>query len=236
MAPFRHVMALIAPLLFGLPAQACNTALVLAIDVSNSVDGREYRLQVDGLADALADPEVIEALLRDRVALAMLQWSAAEQQQLTLDWRRMIEPADVAGFAVAARTAPRAFILAGTAPAEAILAALPLFKRVPDCRRRVIDVSGDGSPNDGGDVGDARHAAERAGVTINGIAIESMGLAVTGFYGRRLITRDGFVMTARSHRDYPRAIRAKILRELARVIAGPPGSRCLFHPAPNPVC
>ncbi|MEJ6478806.1 MAG: DUF1194 domain-containing protein, partial [Octadecabacter sp.] len=53
---------------------------------------------------------------------------------------------------------------------------------------------------------------------INGIAIEGMGLAITGFFNRAVITRDGFVITALTHRDYPRAIRAKILREVSRVL------------------
>ena len=80
---------------------------------------------------------------------------------------------------------------------------------VADCKRRVIDVSGDGTPNAGSEVRAARLAAERAGVTINGIAIEGMGLAITTFFDRAVITTDGFVMTARGHREYPRAIRAK---------------------------
>ena len=111
----------------------------------------------------------------------------------------------------------RAFVLSDTAPAEAIYFSLRLFDQVPDCNRKVIDVSGDGTPNGGSDVRNARNAAERAGVTINGIAIESMGIAITNFYRGAVITRDGFVMTARTHREYPETIRAKILREISRI-------------------
>ena len=67
-------------------------------------------------------------------------------------------------------------------------------------------------------VRDARREAEQAGVTINGIAIESMGLAITNFYRGAIITRDGFVMTARTHREYPQAIRDKIIRELSQML------------------
>jgi len=204
--------------LLATPAAACETALILTMDVSNSVDLLEYRLQVDGLADALEDPEVIEALLQGQVALAVMQWSGAEMQELSIPWRRMTSFDEVAALAVAARTLPRAFRLSDTAPAEAIAAALPLFDQVPDCERHVIDVSGDGTPNAGSDVAAARRMAERAGVTINGVAIESMGLAISNFYLRQLITTDGFVITARGHREYPEAIRAKLLRELARVL------------------
>lgn len=63
-----------------------------------------------------------------------------------------------------------------------------------------------------------RNLAQTSGVTINGIAIEGMGQAITSYYRQALITRDGFVMTAQGHRDYPAAIRHKILRELAEVI------------------
>jgi Ca-activated chloride channel family protein len=206
--------ALLVCLLSG-PAAACQTALILAIDVSNSVDEGEYRLQVDGLADALLDPEVIEALLRDEVALLSIQWSGADRQLVTQDWARMTDLTRIAAFSAAARATPRAFERSDTAPAEAIRFALPLFDEVADCRRRVIDVSGDGTPNAGGDTRVARAEAGALGVTINGLAIESLGLAITGFYARDLITADGFVMTARGHRDYPATIRAKLLRELA---------------------
>ena len=202
----------------GGAARACDTALLLAIDVSNSVDVAEYRLQVDGMADALLDPEIVEALVAGQVALSVMQWSGAERQEMSIDWRRMTSPADVAGFSAAARGIERAFVLSDTAPGEAVMFAIRQFEPVRDCARWIIDVSGDGTPNAGSDVRAARLMAERAGITINGIAIESLGVAITGFYQRALVTRDGFVITARGHRDYPRAIRNKILREISRVV------------------
>ena len=95
--------------------------------------------------------------------------------------------------------------------------ALEQFADAPTCDRQVIDISGDGPPNAGSDTRLASREAERRGVTINGIAIESLGVALTNFFSRSLITRDGFVITARRHRDYPRAIREKILREVSRI-------------------
>lgn len=197
---------------------ACDTALVLTIDVSNSVDVGEYRLQVDGLADALRDSEIIDALVQGQVALSVVQWSGQDRQQLTIPWMRVRTALDVESIAQQARLMDRAFILSDTAPAEAIYFSLRLFDQVPDCARKVIDVSGDGTPNGGSAVRDARNAAERAGVTINGIAIESMGLAITNYYRGALITRNGFVITARTHRDYPRAIKTKILREISKIV------------------
>jgi Ca-activated chloride channel family protein len=199
-------------------AIACETALILTIDVSNSVDPGEWQLQRDGLATALQDQEVIDALVQNEAALMVVQWSGEEKQEVTIPWTRIRSALDVAQLAQVAAKMPRAFVLSDTAPAEAIYFSLAQFDDVMDCRRKVIDVSGDGTPNSGRDVATARNTAERQGVTINGIAIESMGVAITGFYLRTIVTRNGFVITARQHRDYPRAIRQKLIRELSRVL------------------
>ncbi|HKL69308.1 DUF1194 domain-containing protein [Salibaculum sp.] len=200
------------------PLSACETALMLTMDVSNSIDVAEYRLQVDGLADALLDREVMDVIVRGQSALAVMQWSGEGRQAVSIPWTRLRSRTDVRAFAAQARAMPRAFVLSDTAPGEALTFALRQFDSAPLCERRVIDVSGDGTPNAGGDTRPAVRAAERAGVTINGIAIESMGLAITNFYRGAVITRDGFVITARRHRDYPRAIREKLLRELSRIL------------------
>lgn len=200
------------------PVQACRTALVLAMDVSNSVDPGEYRLQIDGLAAALLDPEIAEILVRDQVALSVIQWSGVDAQEVSLDWTRMLSPSHVQLFAESVQRLPRAFVMSNTAPAEALRAALGHFDAVPDCLRRIVDMSGDGTPNAGSEVQRLRRAAERAGVTVNGLAIEGLGVAITNFYRRNVITGDGFVETARGHRDYARAIRRKILREITNVL------------------
>ena len=198
-------------------AQACETALILTIDVSNSIDPAEYRLQTDGLADALRDPDIVETMVAGENYLAVVQWSGVDKQTVSIPWTQMRTALDVEAFAQKSRLMERAFVLSDTAPAEAIYFSLNLFDEVTNCERRVIDVSGDGTPNGGSDVRAARSAAERAGVTINGIAIESMGLAITNFFRTAVITRNGFVMTARTHREYPQTIRAKILREISRI-------------------
>jgi Ca-activated chloride channel homolog len=195
--------------------QACETALILAIDVSNSVEEPEYRLQVDGLAAALLDPAVSAALIEGQVALMVMQWSGTARQIVTQDWVRMTDLATVTTFAVAAHATPRQFEMSDTAPAEAVWFALTQFAAVADCGRQVIDLSGDGPRNAGGVVTMARDAARVAGVTINAIAIETDDTLVSRFYRQHLITPGGFVMVARGHGDYPAAILAKILRELS---------------------
>ncbi len=214
---FRRLLATVTCLAAPAAAPACDIALILMIDVSNSIDAAEYRLQTDGMADALADPEVIEALVQGKAAVSVIQWSGADRQEVTIPWVQVLGAADALRLSAEARAMTRAFVLSDTAPGEAVAFALDHFAGAPDCRRRVIDVSGDGTPNAGRDVRPVVAVAERQGVTINGIAIEGLGVAITSFYRRAVITRDGFVMTARGHREYPEAIRRKILREVSRV-------------------
>lgn len=199
------------------PAAACDTALLLSIDVSSSIDAGEYRLQIDGLADALLDPEVIDTLLQGQSALAVVQWSGVNRQGLVLGWNRMTSAEVIRAFATEVRALPRAFVDSDTAIGDAIDFSARQFAAVADCGRRIIDISGDGPQNAGGSAVAARQSAEAKGIVINGIAIESMGVAMTNYYQRSIVTRDGFVVTARGHLDYPRAIREKILRELSKM-------------------
>lgn len=199
-------------------ALACTTALVLAIDVSNSIDDGEYRIQADGLADALLDPTIREELVRGQVALTVIQWSGAGRQQVSIPWRRMTSDADVRAMSEAARAMPRAFIMSDTAVGDLIRFALDRFGPVQDCARRVIDISGDGSDNAGTDPAGGRRAAERAGVQINALAIEGIGVAITNFYRDLVITRDGFVMTSQGHTTYAETLRKKIIREVSAAL------------------
>lgn len=198
------------------PALACETALVLSIDVSGSIDASDYRLQAEGLAAALADPAVAEALVRGQVALAVVQWSGAGQQALVLDWQRMLTPEAVSAFAARAAAMPRAFKGSDTAVGEGLSFAVAQFAAVPDCVRRVVDISGDGQENAGYTDARARGQAQAAGVIVNAIAIEEPGpgLPVTTYYRAWVITRGGFVVTARGLQDYAETLRLKLLREL----------------------
>ncbi len=217
------------------PAWACETALVLAMDISGSIDGAEFTLQVQGLADALDDPEVSDALVKGQVALAVVQWSGVGQQALVITWQRMLSPGEVARLGTEVRGLTRAFAASDTAVGEAIAFSTAQFAAVPDCRRRVIDLSGDGPENagfvidmfsdgsqtTGNTVSRARQFAQKQGIEINAIAIEDMGNSspISSFYKRWAITKGGFVMTARGLRDYSRAIREKLLREVTKPIS-----------------
>ena len=202
------------------PVSACETALVLSIDVSGSIDKGDYRLQAEGLAFALTDPDVAEALVRGQVALAVVQWSGPGQQALILPWQRMQSLGAVARFAAAALAAPRAFEGSDTAVGQGLRFAMGQFGAVPDCKRRVIDVSGDGQENAGFTDARARSEAVAAGIAINAIAIEEAGQAhpITSYYTRWIITPGGFVVTARGLLDYAPTLRLKLVRELEKQI------------------
>lgn len=199
------------------PAAACGLALVLAVDVSGSVDAREYRVQMDGLAAALRDGIVVDALLDQQAMVALIQWTGSSRQARTIDWRQMRTDADVSALAQAVAADARVWRNYSTAIGEALGAAMVALEEVPQCARKVIDVSGDGISNEG-PMPAARHAALKAlGVTVNALAIESDEDDLTDWFFEHLITGEGaFVMTAENFEAYPAQIRRKLQRETTR--------------------
>lgn len=212
------IRALLLALTLATPARACETALLLAIDVSGSIDRGEYALQIGGLYDALRDPEIADILVQGQVALAVVQWSGLDRQALVLPWQRMLTPQALSRFADRAHRLPRSFQGSDTAVGQALTFSIEQFKDVSDCKRHVIDISGDGPENAGNTVARARRVAIAQNIDINAIAIEDMGQSspTSNFYKNWVITPKGFVMTARGLDDYPRALRAKLLRELIK--------------------
>ena len=198
------------------PVKACSLALVLSMDVSSSIDIGEYNFQRRGLADALLDPEIQDVLVNHQVALSVVQWSGVGEAELTLPWRRMLSYAEVRRFSERVRDMPRKWETSNTAVGDAIAFSAAQFGRVADCKRKVIDMSGDGSSNAGVHAGVESRKAQAAGIEINGIAIDIVGRAITAFYERFVVTKDGFVITSQGFSDYPRAIREKLLRELIK--------------------
>lgn len=198
-------------------------ALVLALDVSGSVDAYEYGLQTQGLAQAIRDPAVTDAMVAAQVRVSVVQWSGAGQQILSVPWTRVDEPAQALRLAAQVAAIPRAFAGGNTAVGQALDFAQAQFgPTVDDCARWVIDMSGDGDENEGMTVGPARRAVWARGITINGLAIEGLGTAqaISNFYRGWVITPGGFVETAQGHADFARAMQRKLVRELAPPLAG----------------
>lgn len=202
-------------------ALACDVALVLAIDVSGSVDAAEYRLQADGLSDALGDPVVSEALVSAKALVAVVQWSGISRQELSVPWTATDSHQDVMRLRAEIEAAPRAFRNYSTGIGDALNVAIDLHEKAPrTCRRKVIDVSGDGRSNEGA-APDAVHARlDAAEITVNGLAIEGSEDDIAQYYRDIVAHGPGaFVEVAKDYKDFPRAIRKKLLLELADRLA-----------------
>ncbi len=199
-------------------AQSCRLALLLALDVSSSVDAREYALQTEGLAQALEDPEVREAILIPgaAVAMAVYEWSGRAQQEVVADWALMAGPADIDALAARIRAHPRSHADFPTALGHALGYGAVMMGRNPGCAKRTIDVSGDGANNDGYEPFHAYNAFAFGGVTVNALVVAGEARGALVRYFRTLVIRgpDAFVEVADGYGDYARVMRRKLLREL----------------------
>lgn len=197
--------------------EAVDLALVLAVDVSASVDFDEFALMLGGLAAAFEEPAVIAAATsgpRGAVAVAALFWS--EAQEVALPWTRLAGPEDGAAIAAALLAAPRLPRAGATALGEGLVAALALLARCPaPARRQVVDVSGDGAGNRGRASGPVRDVAVAAGVVINGLAVLNEEPDLLQHYAAEVIGGPGsFAMPCADYADFAEAIARKLLREL----------------------
>ena len=133
-------------------AEPVDVALVLAVDVSESVDAEEYMLQHEGIARAFETKEVVDVIrggAHGAIDAMVLEWSDRDKQVVTVDWSRISDAASAAAFAARVRASARSS--AGlTAIGDALLASAAAFTRLGDTpTRRVIDLSGDGMANIG---------------------------------------------------------------------------------------
>jgi len=196
------------------PALPCDLALVLAVDVSGSVDPSEYDIQMQGLAAALRDGLVAEALVRAEARITLIQWSGSGRQAVTIPWAAIRNFDDTEAFAARVAADPRQWRNYSTAIGEALAHAQAQFAAVPHCRRHVIDVSGDGDSNEGFAARDQHPALRAAGITVNALVIESPDSDLTGWFWENVITGEGaFVVTANGFAQYPARIRRKLIRE-----------------------
>jgi hypothetical protein len=166
--------ACIAPLAAIAHAQTVDVAIVLAADVSRSIDDQEFQLQRRGYAAAVKDPRFLQAVQASRhsaVALCFLEWAGPEQQSVVAKWMVIRDGEGAADFAKTLLDAPRSF--AGrTAIGDGIdFAVAQLAAGGMTSSRYIVDVSGDGASNSGRPVTEARDGAVVKGITINGLAI-----------------------------------------------------------------
>ncbi|APX10444.1 DUF1194 domain-containing protein [Tateyamaria omphalii] len=206
-------------LLASTPVQACQLALLLAVDVSGSVDRDEYRIQMDGLAHALRDGIVADALIEQEAQVALVQWTGATRQRQTVPWTQIGTYGDVSALAERIENDPRIWRNYSTAIGEALAVSYAAFAQVAHCTRKVIDVSGDGVSNEGMEPAGQRTALNAADITVNAIAIETDDTDLTAYFFENVITGPGaFVVTAQGFEDYPEQIKRKLQRETIRQV------------------
>ena len=233
----RFLLAIFIAIVIAGPALAAEEVdllLVLASDVSRSVDAAKFKLQRDGYVAAISDPRVIEAIRsgpHGRIALCFVEWSGAAAQRVVIDWT-MIDSAKAAqDFASQLDEAPRSFA-DRTSISGGIDFAMAQLEHAPfQARRRTIDVSGDGTNNSGPDVTAVRDDALAHGVSINGLVIlteqSESPLAWNGdhtnppggleaYYRNNVIGGpDSFVMVAENFNTFSQAILNKLVAEVA---------------------
>jgi len=230
MGKYGQYGALVAALgcaVAGEPAAACRLALVLAIDVSSSVDAEEDRLQRSGLAAALLAPDVVAAFLGspDPVALAVFEWSGREDQVVLLPWTLISDHAKLGAAAEAVGRSTRSRSDMPTAVGYALGYAAVMLRQVPQCLFHTIDVAGDGINNEGFGPDEAYRAFEFDEVVVNGLMVDTGAVGdstdLIDFYQNSV--RRGpasFVEVAQGFGDYERAMRRKLLRELQSQMIG----------------
>jgi hypothetical protein len=161
-------------------AKPVDLALVLAADVSGSVDEGEFQLQRQGYAAAIRNQQVLSAILsgtNKAIALCFIEWAGAREQQVVVDWTIIRDSAIAADFATKLLAAPRSFS-GSTVIGAAIDAAIRKHadSRI-ESRRRTIDVSGDGDNNQGRPDTEARDDAIAAGITVTVLQSSTRGIA-----------------------------------------------------------
>ena len=203
----------------GNAASKVDLVLVLALDVSGSVDEDEFELQRRGLETAFRHPLVVAAIQRGRagrIAVAAVQWAGYHNQHVAVPWSIIENSPSAARFADRLATMPRHFPDGPTHLSGIIRFATNLARKAPfQPARRVIDISGDGKNNIGDPPARARDEAIRSGMTINGLPVLNASEALEKYYRSQVIGGPGaFVISAADYEDYPRAILRKLLREI----------------------
>ena len=217
---FGHhpVMAQTAP---SALERAVDLELILMADGSGSVDDEEFILQRHGYAKALRDPDIFRAIksgILGRIALSYVEWSGPDLKVPIVNWTIIRSKQDIETFASALENHPRELYGGGTAVGDAIVyGAESILGNIYDGTRRVIDISGDGPDRNGMAAVDGRDYAVSKRITVNGLpilAFEGDGLAE--FFRDNVIGgRGAFYIAASGFKDFFRAVRRKLILEIA---------------------
>jgi hypothetical protein len=209
----------VAAVLTGMAtAQAANLALVLAVDVSESVSTDRYILQHDGIARAFENPKLVEAIANapGGIEVLVLKWSDPDKIAITVGWSRVANKASAASFAAAVRATTRTSH-GLTAIGAAMLAGAAAFDHMPEpATHKVIDVSGDGMANFGPAPAQVRDALVAQGITINGLAILTEEPWLADYYNSNVIGgASSFCLVAENMDSFADAVLKKLVQEVA---------------------
>ncbi|WP_274627640.1 DUF1194 domain-containing protein [Arvimicrobium flavum] len=224
--PIAAVAVLSAPagsLIAASGDQAVDLELVLAVDISRSMDPEEFAVQRAGYVAALRHPDFIRAIgygANGRIALTYFEWAGSVHASSQVEWR-IIDGAESANaFADTLERRPAATFRGTSVSAALRHAAMRLEENDIRATRKVIDISGDGPNNIGGPVVEARKAAISQGITINGLPIlirpsPSVG-DLDAYYAECVTGGPGsFVLPVRAASEFANAIRRKLILEVS---------------------
>lgn len=211
----------------------CRQALALGLDVSGSVDSREYRLQLSGLAAALGNGDIRAAILTTPdvpVHLAIYEWSGTDHQRVLVSWTPIRNNRDLDTIIDRLRRTSRTEAPPGTALGAAMRFGAALLNQQQDCWKRTLDISGDGKDNQGAHPRNIRSGLEAAGLTVNALVIGADAPAsgdlrqveiaeLSSYFRAWVITGpDAFVETALGFEGYEAAMTRKLKRELQSLV------------------
>ncbi|WP_108837054.1 DUF1194 domain-containing protein [Tateyamaria sp. Alg231-49] len=209
------------------PAAACRLALLLALDVSSSVDADEDRLQRGGLVAALTSQQVRAAFFAvdAPVALAVYEWSGRYNQEVVLEWTLIDSPAALLSAAETIAASERSHNEFPTAMGYALGYGAEMLRRAPNCLYQTIDMAGDGQNNEGFGPRLAYKEFAFQDVTVNGLVVNAAEFTsetqLIDFYRNEVLKGPGaFMEVAQGFEDYERAMRRKLERELTPPVIG----------------
>jgi hypothetical protein len=234
---FRAGLAVAAVLVATMPRPApaqepVDLLLVLAADVSRSMDNAEFQMQRQGYVDALTNPRVLDAIrsgAHGRIATTFIEWSGVGSQKVVVDWSIISDETTARRFVDEIAEAPRSFSGRTSISAALDFSVAHLDQAPYDAPRRTIDVSGDGMNNSGRFITLARDNAVAKGATINGLVVAADSdrgnpervnprEELTTYYRDYVIGGPGaFVMVAESFESFGYALINKLVAEIAQV-------------------
>ena len=216
----------VATTVYAQEGEWVDLELILAIDLSSSVDQNEWELQAIGIAEAFRNPNLIDTIQSSApngIAVSVVQWSSNNSQSLAVDWTLVTDTASGRALSRKIRRMPRLVGGGQTGIYGAIEFSIKQFKNSGYTSwRKVIDISGDGQANSGSRPGSIRDRAIAEGVIINGLAIVNEEPFVDRYFRDKVIGGTGaFLMLAEDYDDFATAILRKLIREIGPPLALP---------------